>query len=190
MRIIKDQFSEASVYDIDIDFSDDHLNDIEFNYCKIYKLLKNVNSNKASGPDGIHGKVLKSCAGSLAYPLSLLFRLSYNTGHIPSEWKMANVVPVHKKGAKDSVENYRPISLTSLVMKIFEKVIRDELLAKCESTLNEFQHGFLPSKSCTTQMISFADSLSISLNVFAVMWFTLTSAKHLIQLIMTLSYGN
>ena len=78
--------------------------------------------------------------------------------------EMANVVPVHKKGAKDSVENYRPILLTSLVMKIFEKVIRDELLAKCESKLNEFQHGFLPSKSCTTQMISFADSLSISLN--------------------------
>ena len=160
----KDQFSEASDYDIDIDFSNDHLNDIEFNYCKIYKLLKNINPNKAAGPDGIHGKVLKSCAGSLAYPLSLLFRLSYNTGHIPAEWKMANIVPVHKKGAKDSVENYRPISLTSLVMKIFEKVIRDELLAKCESKLNEFQHGFLPSKSCTTQMIPFADSLSISLN--------------------------
>ena len=49
-------------------------------------------------------------------------------------------------------------------MKFFEKVIRDELLAKCESKLNQFQHGFLPSKSCTTQMIPFADSLSISLN--------------------------
>ena len=161
----KDQFSEGSDYDIDIDFSNDHLNDIQFNYCKIYKLLKNINANKAAGPDGIHGKVLKSCAGSLAYPLSLLFRLSYNTGHIPAEWKMANIVPVHlKKGAKDSVENYRPISLTSLVTKIFEKVIRDELLAKCENKLNEFQHGFLPSKSCTTKMIPFADSLSISLN--------------------------
>ena len=89
----KDQFSEASDYDIDIDFSNDHLNDIQFNYCKIYKLLKNINANKAAGPDGIHGKVLKNCAGSLAYPLSLLFRLSYNTGHIPAEWKMANIVP-------------------------------------------------------------------------------------------------
>ena len=49
-------------------------------------------------------------------------------------------------------------------MKVFEKVIRDELLAKCESKLNKFQHGFLPSRSCTTQMVSFSDSLSISLN--------------------------
>jgi hypothetical protein len=152
------------MYNIDIDYSNDHCNDIEFNYSKIYKLLKSINANKAPGPDGIDGKVLKACCRSLAYPLSLLFRLSYNTGHIPGDWKTANVVPVHKKGDKGSVENYRPISLTSLVMKIFEKVIRDELLAKCENKLNQFQHGFLPSKSCTTQMIPFADSLSISLN--------------------------
>lgn len=88
----------------------------------------------------------------------------YNTGLIPEDWKTANVVPDHKKGAKTSVENYRPISLTSLVMKIFEKIIRDELLMKCQPRLNKFQHVFLPFRSCTTEMNSFADSLSISLN--------------------------
>ena len=64
---------------------------------RIRKLLVKINSNKASGPDAIHGKILKSCAASLAYPLSLLFKLSYNTGSIPKEWKLANVVPVRKK---------------------------------------------------------------------------------------------
>ena len=77
---------------------------------------------------------------------------------------IANVVPVHKKGDKGSAEKYRPISLTSLVMKVFEKVIRDELLAKCQSKLNSYQHGFLPHKSCTTQMLIFTDSLSLSMN--------------------------
>lgn len=116
----KDQFSEASAYDIDMtDFSNDHFNDIEFNYCRIYKLLQKINSNKAADPDGTYGKVLKSCAWSPSYPLSLFFGLSRNTSHIPAQWKMANIVPaVHKKGAKDSVENYHPISLTGLVMKI------------------------------------------------------------------------
>ena len=74
-------------------------------------MLSQVNSNKAQGPDGIHGRILKNCAVGLALPLSRLFKLSYNSGYIPLEWKMANVVPVHKKGSKSDVENYRPISL-------------------------------------------------------------------------------
>ena len=83
----------------------------------------NINSNKACGPDKIHGKILKNCAVSLAYPLAVMFKVSYNTGSIPREWKMAHIVPIHKKGPKENVENYRPISLTSLVMKTFERII-------------------------------------------------------------------
>ena len=126
--------------------------------------MKEVNPNKAAGPDGIHGKILKNCAVSLAYPLSVIFRVSYNSGMIPKDWKLANVVPVYKKGSKTSVENYRPISLTSLVMKIFEKIIRDELMMRCETLLGKSQHGFLPNKSCTTQLINFADNVSQALN--------------------------
>ena len=83
---------------------------------------------------------------------------------VGKDWKRANVVPVYKKGSKASVENYRPISLTSLVMKIFEKMIRDELMMRCESMLGKSQHGFLPNKSCTTQLINFADNVSQALN--------------------------
>ena len=134
------------------------------NFSRVLKLLKDINVNKSAGPDGISGKVLKNCRESIAYPLSCIFRISYNTGQIPSEWKLANVVPVHKKGSKTSVENYRPISLTSLVMKLFEKIVRDELLAKCQHKLNQNQHGFLPHKSCTTQMVTYVDSLALSIN--------------------------
>ena len=158
------QFSETSQYNIDIDFRNDNENDIEFTPSRIRKILKDINVHKACGPDGIHGKVLKNCRLGLAYPLSLLFKTSYNIGQIPYDWKMANVVPLHKKGPKESVENYRPISLTSLVMKVFEKIIRDELLKKCEHKLNNNQHGFMPKKSCTTQMVHFTESLSLSLN--------------------------
>ena len=79
-------------------------------------LLDNLDINKAQGPDAISGAVLKNCSKTLAYALSILFNLSYNTNCIPQEWKLANVVPGHKKDDKNKVTNYRPISLISLVI--------------------------------------------------------------------------
>ncbi|KAL5249446.1 hypothetical protein ACHWQZ_G018338 [Mnemiopsis leidyi] len=93
-----DQFSEASNYDISIDWTNDSLFDIVFEPAEIKRLLSSMNSNKACGPDGIHGKILMHCAVGLANPLSMLFRLSYNSGSLPKDWRVANVVPVHKKG--------------------------------------------------------------------------------------------
>ena len=158
------QFSTPSTYNIDVDFSND--NDFEVSFChsRIRKLLSKINSNKAHGPDGIHSKILKHCAVGLAFPLSLMFKLSYNTGYIPGEWKRANVVPVFKKGSKENVENYRPISLTCLVMKTFERIIKDELLNRINHQLDSRQHGFLAHKSCTTNMVNYCDSMALSLN--------------------------
>ena len=159
-----DQFSGGSEYGMSIDWTNDEAFHIEFTPTRIKSLLSNINSNKACGPDSIHGKLLKHCANSLCHPFSLLFTLSYNTGYIPREWKLGNVVPVHKKGSKDNVENYRPISLTSLVMKTFERIIKDELLLKIYPLLDNRQHGFLNSKSCTTNMVLFSDSVVLSIN--------------------------
>ena len=77
---------------------------------------------------------------------------------------MANVVPVHKKGDKSDVENYRPISLTCLVMKLFERIVRDKLIDITGEYLDPRQHGFLKQKSCTTNMVEFCDNLAVSLN--------------------------
>ena len=81
-----------------------------------------------------------------------------------TDWKLALVVPVHKKGDKSSVENYRPISLTSLVMKVFERCIKTALYAACSDLLDNRQHGFVNERSCTTQMIPFTDNLALALN--------------------------
>jgi hypothetical protein len=159
-----DQFSERSNYNIGIDFINDEKFDIEFSPSKVAGLLSNINSNKANGPDKIHGKILKYCSNSLAYPLAKLFNLSYNTCNNPAEWKLANVVPIHKKGAKENIENYRPISLTSLVMKTFERLLKEKILSLTLDNLNEHQHGFLGKKSCSTNMAIFSDSLARSLN--------------------------
>ena len=159
-----EQFSEPSNYDIHIDYANDHNFDLTFSHREVRKLLSRINANKAGGPDGIHGKILKNCAVSLAYPLSLLFKITYNTGCIPREWKLAHVVPVHKKGAKENIENYRPISLTSLVMKTFERLLKEEILSRTSHLLDNRQHGFLSNKSCTTNMTGFCDSLALSMN--------------------------
>ena len=159
-----DQFSAASNYDVDIDWSNDMDFDIEFNTDRIKNLLSCINSNKACGPDGIHGRILKQCAVSLARPLSLMFKTSFNSGIVPGDWKVANVVPVFKKGSKNNIENYRPISLTSLVMKTFERILKDELLIRTSYLLDERQHGFLNLRSCTTNMVNFTDSVVLSIN--------------------------
>ena len=159
-----EQFSEASNYNIPIDFTEDNRFDIDFNHTRVRKILTKINSNKAHGPDGIHGKLLKNCAVGLAYPLSLIFKISYNTGGIPNDWKLANVVPIFKKGNKHDASNYRPISLTSLVMKTFERIIKEELLHHVNEFIDPRQHGFLAKKSCTTNLIGLCDSLALSLN--------------------------
>ena len=157
------QFSEPSTYDIDIglDTEEDY---IDFSTTRISQLLNAINVNKACGPDNIPGIVLKHCASSISAPLSRLFHSIYNNGTVPNEWKKANVVPIHKKGDKGDVMNYRPISLTCIVAKLMERIIQDELLIRTREQLNEHQHGFLTSKSCTTNLIELTDSINIALH--------------------------
>ena len=159
------QFSEPSVYGTDIDFKNAcALDNLQFHELDVLLILKSTNPSKAAGPDGIHGMILKNCACSLAKPLTMLFNQVYVTGCIPVERKLALVVPVHKKGDKASVENYRPISLMCLIMKVFEKCIKSSLYTECERFLDPRQHGFLDGKSCTTQMVPFIDNLAVALN--------------------------
>ena len=87
-KYFSDQFSSPSNYDIDINWSNDQDFDIDFSHQKIRKLLFKINPNKACGPDGSHGRILKNCAVSPAYPLSLNFKLSYNSGSLPRDWKL------------------------------------------------------------------------------------------------------
>ena len=158
------QFSESNSYDIDINFSDDPFLDLSFNTTTIYNVLKQLNPNKSQGPDNISGRLLKNCAMSISHPLSILFNIFFRIVSLPDEWKIANVVPVHKKGDKTCIENYRPISLTCIVSKILEKCIRDEIHSHCKDRIHETQHGFIPNKSCSTQLLPFSHDLLLGLN--------------------------
>ena len=159
-----DQFSDCRRYDIDIDFTNDQSNYLTITSDTIFKLLRKLNPNKSQGPDKISEHLLKGCALSIAFPMKILFNLSYSAGSLPEEWKLANIVYVHKKDDKNNIENYRPISLTCIISKLFEKCIRDELLFRCQHLLQDNQHGFLPNKSCTTPLVPFSHDISLALN--------------------------
>ena len=76
---------------------------MKFHELDVLLLLRNINPSKTAGPGSIHGTVLKICVSILAKPLSIMFNISYITGSIPNDWKLASIVPVHKKDGKGSV---------------------------------------------------------------------------------------
>ena len=159
-----DQFSHPSNYSVEIDFSNDPYFDKVFDEKAIFDLLIKINVNKAAGPDKIDSKLMKFCARGLSKPFAILFNKIFKSGKIPNKWKLANVVPVFKKGDKSSVTNYRPISLTSLPMKILEYLIKDLLMIKCGHLIKEFQHGFSIDKSCLTQLLPLIDKFAVAMN--------------------------
>lgn len=128
---------------------------IWFGQCNVEHILKHLNPNKAAGPDNIQNDILKNCASSLCVPLAKFFKRSFLEGTLPKEWKLAAVIPVYKKkGSRSDPTNYRPISLTSSVCKVMERVINDELLHYLLSNelLTNNQFGFLPGHSTNDQL--------------------------------------
>ena len=132
----------------------------------VFKILTDLDTNKAVGPDLIHNKVLKNCAGVLAPPLTKLFNRSINEGKFPEIWKMANVVPIHKSGDKHLVNNYRPISLLSCVGKVLEACIQKHILNYLiqNNLITAQQSGFLPNHSTIYQLLNIYNDISSAMD--------------------------
>ena len=129
--------------------STERLENIDINEDEVRRLLKAVNTKKATGPDEISPHVLKKCARELANPLMRIFRACIQTQTWPDIWKTARVTPVHKKKEKGNPKNYRPVSLLSVVSKIFEKIIAKQLTEHLDQhhLLSNRQFGFRKNRS-------------------------------------------
>ena len=127
---------------------------------EVRKLLAGLNINKAPGPDSIRPLILSLAADELALPITMLFRKSLQEGILPQEWKIAHISPIFKKGSKSAVNNYRPVSLTSILCKIMEKLVRKHIMKHLEENnlISKHQHGFVPGRSCTTQLLEALDA--------------------------------
>ena len=101
---------------------------------------------------------VKICSDSVVLPLSIVYKLVYNTGSLPLEWKLSNIVPISTKGDSKEVSNYRPISLLCIASKIMERIIHEEITIKAIPLIDQRQHGFLPNRprwkkiSCVTRI--------------------------------------
>ena len=136
--------------------SDKRFSHIDFDINRISNTIRRLNPNKAHGHDGISIRMIQLSCESIAKPLCLLFRNCFEASTFPDEWKKGNVIPVYKKGDKQIVSNYRPISLLPIFSKIFEKIIFDAIFnyMNTNNFLNSNQSGFRPGDSCVHQLIS------------------------------------
>lgn len=126
---------------------------------RVLSKLLTLRIDKSPGPDGIHPRVLKELAETLATPLFILFEASIEQGIVPNQWKMARVTPIYKKGNKSDPVNYRPVSLTSVISKIFERILSEDLTdhLKKNNLLCSQQHGFTKGKSTVTNLLEAMD---------------------------------
>ena len=123
------------------------------------KKIKKIKDNKSPGVDGIPLKLLKEIVEQISTPLA---KLSLEGEIFPSEWKETNITPLFKKGSKNKPENYRPVSLTSVICKLLETLIRDhivEFLVK-HKLINTSQHGFLKARSCLSNFFCFLEEIT------------------------------
>ena len=128
----------------------------------VAKKIKAMKDNKSPGVDGIPPKLLMETVEQISIPLTRVFNLSLKEGVVPFEWKEANIIPLFKKGSRNKSENYRPVSLTSVICTLLERLIKDHMvdfLVK-HKLLNSSQHGFLKARSCLTNMLCFLEEIT------------------------------
>ena len=143
-------------------FSD---NELSFSDKDIIDAIKDIKLDSASGPDGIPAVLLKSCAEQFCKPLRLIWEESMSQGVVPSFYKNAHVTPLYKKGDRAAAVNYRPVSLTSHVIKLYERIVRKVMVKYIEENniLSDKQHGFRSGRSCLTQMLGHFDEIMLGL---------------------------
>ena len=117
--------------------------------------MKQINCSKANGPDEIPSRILKVCAEPLTQTLTDMFNLSLRLGKLPKDWTAANIVPIFKKGDKTNPRNYRPVSLTSIICKMLERIINHKFVDyfNVNNIIVGNQHGFHERRSCETQLL-------------------------------------
>ena len=138
----------------------------DINIEMVEKYIKKLNASKSQWPDNLHPKLLLETFDEIKVPLTEIFRKSLQEGQVPTDWKLANIIPLHKRGSKSSPEKYRPISLTSVVSKIIEKLVRDKIMGHMEGNglFTKHQHGFRKGYSCVTQLKDVCDKWSEELD--------------------------
>ena len=121
--------------------------------------LKKLNISKSPEPDKLHPRLLHDLRTVLATPLSIIFNSSWTKGELPDEWKCANITALFKKGDRKDAGNYRPVSLTCILCKVMETIVREEMVnhMKVNRLFSDKQYGFISGRSTVLQLLTVID---------------------------------
>ena len=135
---------------------DDKLCNVSCTPREVENHLKNLNIHKSPGPDQLSPRIFKESALELSTSLCDLFNKSFQSGLLPNDWKIAHITPVQKKGPKHKKENYRQISLTSIISKRAEKIVKSRVVSFWPEyqVLNPSQFGYSKGRSTVSQLLS------------------------------------
>jgi len=97
---------------------DSVMSPVFFTPATVNKRIKHLRNNTSPGPDSVPAEFYKATASFVSFPLSVIFNISIQTGDLPDIWKHAGITPVFKKGSPSDPSNYRPISLTCIVLLV------------------------------------------------------------------------
>ena len=127
-----------------------------FTVSDVEKRLIALKPDKSPGSDKIHPRVLRELANQVAYPLYIIFKKSSSDSELPASWKLGHITPIFKKGSKSEASNYWPVSLTSVVCKTLEHLVRSDIMKHMweNKLLSDYQHGFVEGRSCTSQLLA------------------------------------
>ena len=147
-------------------FEGQALEGIVFTGEDVLKILSNLNTRSAVGPDMVNNIALSQTKRSIAKPLVTLFNQSIQQSDVPDSWKLSYVTPIFKKGATDCVSNYRPISLLSCLSKALVKLIHKNMLEHLTSNnlIWPCQFGFVPKSSMVSHLLEMLDTIGKSLD--------------------------
>ena len=146
--------------------TDKRLSTINFSDDEIFEIIKKLDVNKAHGHDNISIRMIKICGKSICNPLRRIFEECLCTGSYPQEWKKGNIVPIYKKGDKQLLKNYRPVSLLPILGKILERLIFEEMYPFfiTNNLIASNQSGFKTGDSCINQLIAITHDIYSSLD--------------------------
>lgn len=125
----------------------------------VFAKLCNLNAKKSAGPDGFPPVLFKNCASFLTFPLFLIIKSSLDNGCMPVKLKQAYIVPIHKSGSLNDVRNYRPIAKLSIIAKIIDSLMADQLFMHFSHLISTNQHGFFKKRSTVTNLLAYTDKL-------------------------------
>ena len=144
-----------------LDNKADCIPDLEVSSASVKCELQKLNIYKSLGPDRVHPKLLKALSYDARFvdAVTDLFNVCLKEGKLPSVWKSATVVGLFKKGSKSHPLNYRPVSLTCILCKVFEQLVRGHIVDYLEGCISTHQHGFVKGKSCLSNLLEMFDDI-------------------------------